>query len=102
MFLYYNDIELEISVSENNIHINNSFKVKSKKDMYHIIQKIKEKYPENNINKISDFSLIQEWAVHNLCYKLNLFKNRTKDVDLNVDKPCYITLLYNIIGFLYI
>jgi hypothetical protein len=102
MVLYYNDIELIISVSENNVNIKNSFKVKSKRDMYKIIKQIKCKYPENNISKISDFILVQEWATHNLCYSLNIYRERTKDVDLDYNKKWYYKIAYGIIGFLYI
>ena len=102
MTIYHNDVELFILVLENNVHINNSFKINSKKDMYSIIRKIKEKYPTNNINKTSDFMLVQEWATHNLCYNLKLFRDRTKDVDLDYTKKWYYKIAYAIIGFLYI
>ena len=101
MFLYHNDIELEISVSENNVNIKNSFKVKSKKDMYEIIKRIKENNPSNRIVNLSNFLLVQEWASHNLCYQLGLYKGRTRDVDLDANKPWYIKIVYGIFGFLY-
>lgn len=101
MVLYYNDIELKISASKNNIHINNSYKINKRKDIKNVICMLKEKYPKNNINKQSTFLLTQEWAVHNLCYSLNIFRDRTKDVDLNYPKKWYIKFIYSILGFLY-
>lgn len=101
MYIYINDIELSISVSPSNVHIENSFEVKSKTDMYYIIKHIKEKYPEHNINKLSDFILVQEWASHNLCYIFNIYRNRTKDVDLNYTNKWYLKIPYVCIGCFY-
>jgi hypothetical protein len=101
MTLYYNDTELFITTSLNNINIKNSYKVRGRKNIKNVICMLKEKFPENNINKQSTFLLTQEWAVHNLCYKLNIFRDRTKDVDLNYPKKWYIKFIYSILGFLY-
>ena len=70
--------------------------------MYCVIKHIKEKFPEHDINKLSDFILVQEWASHNLCYTFNIYRDRTKDVDLDCNKKWYIKMIYAIIGFLYI
>lgn len=43
-------------------------------------------------------SLENEWLVHNLFYKLHLFRSRTKDVDLNSDVNFVAKFLYFIIG----
>lgn len=102
MYIYINDIELPISVSASNVHIENSYKVKSKSNMYCVIKHIKEKFPEHDINKLSDFILVQEWASHNLCYTFNIYRDRTKDVDLDFNKKWYIKMIYAIIGFLYV
>lgn len=102
MYIYINDIELPISVSASNVHIENSYKVKSKSDMYCVVKHIKGKYPEHGINKLSDFILVQEWSSHNLCYKFNIYRDRTKDVDLDCNKKWYIKMIYAVIGFLYV
>ena len=102
MIIYHNGVELKLSISTNNINIKNSFKVKSKTDMYSVIKTIKEKYPEHNINKLSNFILVQEWASHNLCYIFNIYRDRTKDVDLDCNKKWYIKIIYAVIGFFYI
>ena len=54
MYIYINNIELPISISSSNVHIENSFKVKSKTDMYSVIKNIKEKYPEIKDDEIFD------------------------------------------------
>lgn len=102
MFLYYNDIELEISASKNNIHINNSFKIKGRKNIMCVIKQIKEIFPNHLVSSISDSLLVNEWACHNMCYRLGIYKERTRDVDLDYGKPWYISMLYNIIGVFYL
>ena len=102
MYIYINNIELSISISASNVHIENSFKVKSKTDMYSVIKRIKEKYPEHDINKLSNFILVKEWASHNLCYIFNIYRDRTKDVDLDCNKKWYSKIMYAVIGFFYI
>lgn len=42
----------------------------------------------------SNFSLINEWCVHNLLYRLDIFKERCASVDLNYPQPWYIRVLY--------
>jgi hypothetical protein len=102
MVIYLNDIELDISILNNYVHINNSFKVTSRDDMNFVLDKIKTNYPNHEICNISNFMLVQEWATHNLLYSLGLFKDKTRDVDLNINKSWFISSLYCIIGFLYI
>ena len=102
MFIYYNDHEIEFSVSQNNIHINKSFTIKSRRDMTEIIDMIKQKLPEHEINNVSTFLCIQEWGVHNLLYSLGLYQDRTRDLDIDTNKPWYMKIAYCILGFLYI
>lgn len=53
------------------------------------------------INKRSNFSMINEWRVHNLLYSLNIQRDRTRSVDLNIGQPWYINMLYTIISPFY-
>lgn len=102
MVIYYNDIELKLSISINNINIKNSYKIRGRKNILYVIKQIKEKLPNHLVSSISDFSLVNEWACHNICYRLGIFIDRTKDVDLDYGKPWYINMLYNIIGIFYL
>lgn len=91
---------MEISVSSNNIHINDSYKIKSKKDMLSIINKIRKTYQSDVLNR-TDKSLLNEWGAHNLCYNLHLFRSHTADVDLDYPQKKYLSVCYDIIGFVY-
>lgn len=91
---------MEISVSSNNIHINDSYKIKSKKDMLSIINKIRKTYQSDVLNR-TDKSLLNEWGAHNLCYNLHLFRSHTADVDLDYPQKKYLSVCYNIVGFIY-
>lgn len=43
-------------------------------------------------------SMIREWAVHNLLYRLGMFRSHTKDVDINTPLSWYVLLAYNVFG----
>lgn len=92
---------LSIHVTANCITIYNSYTVTSRKEMYKIINKFKTDYPDHNISKIPSYLLVCEWASHNICYKLNIFTERTKHTDLNCDNPWWLKLGYLIIGSFY-
>lgn len=84
------------------IHINDSYRI-SKSLMETKLERYKtEGTPSEQAvlaNRSMD-SLKREWATHNLCYKLGLWRSRTKDVDLQFPLPWYERLTYNTIGFL--
>lgn len=62
---------------------------------------ISEKYPNLDIlMNVSIKTLIREWRSHNLLYELGLFKDRTKDVDLN-ENPLYLKIGYYILSLIY-
>lgn len=92
---------LSIHVTANCITIYNSYTVTSRKEMYKIINKFKTDYPDHNISKIPSYLLVCEWASHNICYKLNIFTERTKHTDLNCDNHWWLKLGYLIIGSFY-
>ena len=88
---------MQVLISPNNIQIVDSYTIKSRKEMYKVLRDIKEKHLDNEVFKISDTVLVAEWCAHNLLYNLGLYKNRTKDVDLNsgktiLEKVAYLTL----------
>lgn len=81
--------------TENNVHIEDSCTV-SKKDMEGALLAIQIAHPGLEVWLRPMKSLKREWATHNLCYMLGLWRSRTKDVDLN--QPNRWEWLYNITG----
>ena len=93
---------MNIIVTENNIHIENSYKIKYKEDMQELLEEYRHKYNKDTfynyiINKRSIKSMCYEWAAHNLLYTLGMFKAHTKDVDLD-NEPPYRIFCYYILG----
>ena len=90
---------MKYTVSKNNIHIENSYLI-SKKEFDNELKKIEDLYVgKTDVFKYRTYkSLKKEWAVHNLCYNLHLFRSHTKDVDLNYPQIWYEPFLYNIFG----
>lgn len=93
-------MEFSYSISNNNIHINDSYKIKSKESMLNVLNDIYNKYYSDVFKRSMD-SLLNEWGAHNLFYNLHLFRSHTKDVDLNYPQKKWLSICYNIVGFVY-
>lgn len=103
IIIEHKDFILRVHISEDNTTIFNSHIVKSSSDMESVLYKTRIKASDKYaINKRSIPSMTREWRVHNLLYSIGLFKNRTKDVDLNIGDPWYIKALYFILSPLYL
>ena len=91
-----------IKVSKNNIHIEDSYKVNRKDDMQIVLNDIRANHSleESDVLKRTDSSLIKEWRVHNVLYNLHLFREHTKDVDLNYPQSKMIKIAYSIAYFI--
>lgn len=89
---------MEKKVSIKNIHIEDSYNY-PKSEMIPELEAIKVYHPECEVFKRSMFSLKCEWITHNALYALGLWKDRTKDVDLDYpcDKPEWV---YMVLGIL--
>ncbi len=85
-----------IEYDAGNIRIVDSYKIKKKQDMIEILMNFKSQ--TNFKSKRTIKSWIKEWKSHNLMYKLNLFKNHTKDCDLEENEKLYRRIIYWIIG----
>ena len=85
-------------VTDNNIQIKDSYTITSKSEMSEILYALEHFHPECNVFKRNHFSLICEWKTHNRLYKLGLWKNHTKDVDLNYPLKWYMKVLYVLFG----
>lgn len=91
-----------IKVTKNNIHIEDSYKVNTTKDMQIVLTDIRENHSleESDVLKRTDKSLIKEWRVHNVLYNLHIFRKHTKDVDLNYPQSKIIEIAYSVAYFI--
>lgn len=87
---------VEITYSENNTHIVDSYKAKD------INLEVMEIIRERNRRKLpvtrSFESYVREWRGHNRLYYLHLFRSHTKDVDLDENMSMFWELIWLIIG----
>ena len=87
-----------ITISDTCIHIVDSYKL-SKKDIKVIIDALIQDYQGNDVIKNrSRYSILSEIYVHNFCYKLNIFRERTGSVDINYPINRFAETIYKIIG----
>lgn len=90
-----------ITVTDDNIHIECSYRVGSKKDMIDILEYIVINYPTNKVVKNRSLkSMCNEWIVHNNFYKLGLWKSHTISVDLNYPQEWYIKIIYKLLSII--
>lgn len=90
----------DVTITSNNIHITKSYTVKDRKTMNNFLNILREYLEDSNITMKTPFnfrsnnSLIREWVTHNNLYRLGLYKDRVKDIDLNYPQKWYIKILY--------
>lgn len=87
------------TVSTNNVHIVDSWKV-SKRDFSRCLARIESEHSECETWNRRRWSLRMEWAAHNALYLIGVFRSRTKDVDLNYPLRWWVALGYNTLGAL--
>ena len=64
-----------------------------------LIKEFREKYPDNNgLAKRSDKSYLNEWAVHALCYRWGICKDKVKNADLEFVMEPEVKFAYNLLG----
>lgn len=91
-----------ITISPSNIHIIDSYKAKTRKSMKKILNILREYLDDSSITMKtpldyrSNNSMIREWITHNNLYKLGLYRDRVKNVDLNYPQKWYVKILYAI------
>ena len=89
-----------ISVTDNNIHIENSYRITTRKLITDIIEFIYEKYSNEVTKNRSKSSCVNEWIAHNNLYKLGLFKSHTVSVDINYPQKWYIPIIYKLLSLI--
>lgn len=85
---------VKITVSENNINIENSYKITSKKEIreildYIIVHRECEVTKHRTLN-----SMLNEWIAHNNLYILHIARERTGSVDLNYPQAKWVSACY--------
>lgn len=91
-----------VNLRADNVHIVNSYKITSRKDMKESIKQIRDIASKLDINyKRSDKSWLTEWRAHNLLYVCNFETARTKSVDLNEDETKNHIKIYKLLSFVY-
>lgn len=91
---------LEITLSTNNIHIENSHDVELPIVMDEILTLLRKEVDDTGIttdtplNHRSNKSMIREWIAHNNLYILGYEVERTKNVDLNYPQKWYVKVIY--------
>lgn len=85
-------------ITYNNLHIEDSYKIQSKRKIKEILKEIK-KTATGRVFERSLNSLASEWIAHNRLYRLGIEKERTKDVDLNCPIKKIDEIMYCILGF---
>ena len=87
-----------IKITDTCIKILDSYKL-SKREIKLIVDNLVYDYQDNNVIKHrSRYSILSEIYVHNFCYKINIFRERTGSVDINYPINKFIELLYKIMG----
>jgi len=88
---------MSVYVTSHNIHIEDSWEI-SHKEFKSVLLRLKSE--DCLVYNRWMWSLRCEWAVHNVLYKLGLWRSHTKDVDLNYPIKWYVEVLYVIVGTL--
>ena len=91
-----------VRLTEENTHITESYRIRSREEMRAFLQAIREKCdPNMAIVHRSLSSLVSEWRAHNLFYYLHVFRSRTKDVDLERQQPWWRECFCRVVSFFY-
>ena len=94
--------KLSITFDKNNIHIHDSYKVKTTESMRFVLQLVKYAAANRNIvYKRTMKSWLREWKAHNILYKLNIQRPRSQHTDLNENESVKRRFAYFILSLFY-
>ena len=69
------------------------------KQVKKLLNEFRDENPNHDgLKKRSDKSYLNEWAVHALCYRWGIMKDRTKDADLQFDMELEVKIMYALLG----
>lgn len=100
--LKYKNYSIEYTLSKNNVHIVNSYKIKKKAEMNDIVKLIRAEATKKGFKyKRSNSSWVTEWRAHNYMYDKKMDRSRTGSVDLNENESKVKLLSYSTMSLLY-
>ena len=89
---------MKASATLNNLHIEDSYKC-PKVYMKYLLEHYDDDFPECMVFVWRSMdSMINEWCVHNLLYKLGIARSHTASVDINYPLKWYESITYAILG----
>lgn len=98
----YGKYEISYTLTKNNVHIVDSYKVTKKADMEAIVKLIRASALNLGFKyKRSNSSWVTEWRAHNYMYDKGMDRARTASVDLNENESKLKLLSYNAMAALY-
>ena len=94
--------KLSITFDKNNIHIHDSYKVKTTESMRFVLQLVKCAAVNRGIvYKRMMKSWLREWKAHNVLYKLNIRRSSTQHTDLYENESGKCCFAYFILSLFY-
>ena len=80
--------DIEYIVTDNNIHVFNSYLITDDRTKIVFINHLLETY--ETFAKMRNLkSLLKEWKAHNICYQHNWWRDRTRDVDFEFKQKVF-------------
>ena len=94
--LIYKGYTIKYTLTGNNVHIVDSYKIKKKADMNEIVKLIRAEATKKGFKyKRSNSSWVTEWRAHNYMYEKGIERARTGSVDLNENESRLKLLSYS-------
>ena len=100
--LKYGNFTIQYTLSKNNVHIVDSYKIRKKADMNGIVSAIRAEALKQGFKyKRSNSSWVTEWRAHNYMYERGMERARTGSVDLNENESRLKLLSYSTMSLRY-
>lgn len=95
---------LSVTLSERNIHIQDSYTVRKRSKISSILSDIQDYAHECELDtpmdKRSMKSMVREWVAHNNLHTLGIYRKRTGSVDLDYPQKWYLSVGYFILSII--
>ena len=88
---------ISFHIYSDRVKVINSYQVTNRQRIKEILYSFKLEHQDIKFDRNISL-LVKEWVVHNRLYKLNISRDRTKDVDLEYKQKWYLKVLYSILG----